>query len=284
MLDDTPPPTPSPVPQFIRQLGVSSYDNGDDAVNNLIVSSTTTTAKEVATAARARHRPRDSEDTSDEVNASWSKEDEQVEEVVDRTRKRRRRDDEALWSDDDCSSTHCYCTPPSPPLPRQRQTTGTVLEDNIALVASRALARLASKSSNLIMIMPSASCMCYSCRAPPPPVPHPAQQAYHQQAFPPPPPNVQDDRFRHHACVLLSPSGTSSLYGRRQTCRVWLKTFFVCVQYTWVKKKRQYFFLIKKTLFEKRLCVSVYIIKNNQKIWEVWLGFFCSFFPHHHVC
>ena len=53
MLDDTPPtPSPSaPVPQFIRQLGVSSCDNGD-AVNNSIVSSTTS-EKEVAAAAAA---------------------------------------------------------------------------------------------------------------------------------------------------------------------------------------------------------------------------------------
>ena len=54
MLDDTPPPTPSPsapVPQFIRQLGVSACDNGD-AVNNSIVSSTTS-EKEVTAAAAA---------------------------------------------------------------------------------------------------------------------------------------------------------------------------------------------------------------------------------------
>ena len=54
MLDDTPPPTPSPsapVPQFIRQLGVSTCDNGD-AVNNSIGSSTIS-EKEVATGGAA---------------------------------------------------------------------------------------------------------------------------------------------------------------------------------------------------------------------------------------
>ena len=137
-------------------------------------------------------RPTDSEDSDQvygvqkRINAWKCSEEEEK-----NSRKRRQRDAE-LWSDDEsyCSSTYCQCTrstTASSPLPRQRQT--SALEDNIALVASRALVRLASKSiANSLLIMPSAllnaQCKCYSCRAHPPPTPHPAQQAYHQQQQP----------------------------------------------------------------------------------------------------
>ena len=116
----------------------------------------------------------------------WNSEEEEM-------RKRRRRDAE-LWSDNDsnCSSTYCQCTRStmaSPPLPRRCQTSS--LEDNITLVASRALVRLASRSiaSSLLimpMLMNNAQCMCYSCCSPQPPTPHPAHQS-HQQQHPLPP-------------------------------------------------------------------------------------------------